>query len=85
MITDFLISFITLLLGGLLGLLPTVSAMPSWYDGFRDLFLPAISGLVNLPLFGTFFVILFLGISIKGAWMVFVWFEWVYNKLRGSG
>ena len=83
MITDAIFSAITYVVVTTVGLLPSVTSMPEWYEGFELNVLPATAGLMSIPMLGTVITALILALGIKFAWLVFQIFGWVIARIRG--
>jgi len=84
MITTLILSGLALTLKTLFSFLPQVTEMPAWYIPVQET-LSVFSALGAFPILGTVIQITLLALLVLSGWQVVVFFNWTYNKLRGSG
>jgi hypothetical protein len=85
MLANFWLLFVANIIKVFIIALPDYSGMPPEIDAA----ITSIKGGINaigfvLP-FDTLFQIVAIVLTIEGAMFAFVWSNWLYNKLRGSG
>lgn len=86
MFTNFLLNLITSILGFFIGLLPEMSVLGT---GFNDAWNWITDWVANfiylLPASATILNILSIMFTVELAILTFMLFNWIINKLRGSG
>lgn len=85
MILDTILYIFLLLLLEIFDLLPAMETVPSNFDSAITTIVPIFSQLNSIIPVSTVITIFLLYLTIEGGLLVFKIFNWIINKLRGSG
>lgn len=85
MLTNFWLVFVANIIKAFAWVLPDYTGMPPEIGTAINALRSGIDTLGFVLPFDTLFQILGVGLVIEGSIFAFVWSNWLFNKLRGSG
>lgn len=85
MIIDLILYLFLQIILQVLDLLPPMTDIPTDFSNAINTFIPIISQLNQIMPVSTIITIFLLYLTIEGGLLLFKMFNWILNKLRGSG
>lgn len=85
MLANIWLIFMANILKGFVYILPDYSGMPTEINTAINALKSGIDTLGFVLPFDTLFQIVAIGLTIEGAIYAFIWSNWLFNKIRGSG